>query len=160
MTACLLLVVDDSPATLAAARYALHLARALGARVRAVSIVADGVLTDAVTSVSAHPDVGARRDLAAHSVLAHVERLAGLEEVEIETGLLFGDIAERVLDESRRVHPDLIVLARGGAPRPGGRALAPWAGRLLEFAEQPVLVVPGERAVSSRGQIEGWVVEA
>ncbi|MFA1542880.1 universal stress protein [Actinomadura monticuli] len=145
MTACLLLVAEDSPSTLAAARYAVDLAHRLGARITAVNVIADGILTDTVTRVSGQPDVGARRDLAGRSVLAHVEQLARLAEVEMETVRLFGDIAERVLDEARRIRPDLIVLGRDDAPRPGGRALAPWADRILEFAERPVLVVPGSR---------------
>ncbi|GAA1834654.1 universal stress protein [Actinomadura chokoriensis] len=90
MTACLLLVAEDSPAALAAARYTVDLARRLSARIRVVNVIADGVLTDAVTRVSGHPDVDGRRDLAGRSVLAHVQHLARLEEVETETVRLFG----------------------------------------------------------------------
>ncbi|GAA1898375.1 universal stress protein [Actinomadura bangladeshensis] len=143
MTACLLLVAEDSPSALDAARYAVDLAHRLGARIRAVNVIADGVLTDAVTRVSGHPDVDGRRDLAGRSVLAHIRHLAGLEDVETETVQRFGDVAECVLDEARRTRPDLIVLGRAGTSPPGGTALAPWARRVLEFAERPVLVVPG-----------------
>ncbi|WP_067807235.1 universal stress protein [Actinomadura formosensis] len=148
---CLLLVVEDSPAALTAARYTTELARLTGAPIRAVSVVSDGVLADAMAEVSGRPDVRGRRDLAVRSMLRHVERLAGPAEVPLETVLLSGDTAEQVLDEARRVRPEMIVLGRDEIPQPGGPVLVPWAARILEFAEQPVLVVPaGWRAGGER----------
>ncbi|WP_067461217.1 universal stress protein [Actinomadura macra] len=145
MTACLLLVVDDSPPALVAARYTIELARTLHARVRVVNVAADAVLTSPGAGALDLPGSAGRPDSADHSVLGHVERLAHLEEVEVQAVQLTGDIAQSVLDEARRVRPDLIVLGRAEDPGSGLRAaLSPWAARVLESAEQPVLMVPQE----------------
>jgi nucleotide-binding universal stress UspA family protein len=143
MIARILLAVDDSPAALEAARTAVDLAARLHASVRAVNVLRDGVLGAALTAASADPGVAARRGVAAASVLDHVARLARRLGVTVETGQLQGQPAGCILAEARAWHADVIVLGRSAQQR---RAGAPYVGgetaHVLEFAEQPVLVVP------------------
>ncbi len=139
----ILAAVDDSPAALTAARAAIDLAVRLGARVRAVNVLRDGALGDAFEAVSGDTRVRERRGVAAASVLGHVARLARRSGVEVETCQLHGDPARRILAEARTWHADLVVIGRSEQER---RAGAPYVGgetaHVLEFAEQPVLVVP------------------
>ena len=55
----------------------------------------------------------------------------------------YGEPAQEILQEARRWPADLVVIGRGPEPGVGG----PYVGRetriVLEYAEQPVLVVPG-----------------
>lgn len=135
MTPSLLLVVEDSPAALTAARCTMELARLLHARVSAVGFAA-GDAGDA--GDAGEPDGPDGPDLAARTVLGHVARLARLEEVETDTVRVSGEIADCVLNVARRARPNLIVLGRADG------ALPPWAARIVERAEQPVIVVPGD----------------
>ncbi|MBT2212686.1 universal stress protein [Actinomadura sp. NEAU-AAG7] len=148
MSARLLLAVEDSPAALAAARYAVELARTLHAGITAVAVVPNGALVATATATAGTFDVpngDGPSHPPARTVLGHIERLAHLEEVRLQTVRRSGDVARRVLDEARRVGPDLIVLGRAENSASADRAvLAPWVTRVLESAHQPVLVVPAE----------------
>jgi nucleotide-binding universal stress UspA family protein len=139
----ILTAVDDSPAALTGARAAIELAGRLGARVRAVNVLRDGALGDTLVAVSGDPGVGERRGVAAASVLDHVARLAQRSGVDLETCQLRGEPARRILAEAATWHADLVVVGRSNQQR---RAGAPYVGgetaHVLEFAEQPVLVVP------------------
>jgi nucleotide-binding universal stress UspA family protein len=138
----ILLAVDDSPAALAAARTAVELAAALGARVRAVHVLRDHVLSNALAAATGQADVGERRDVAASSVLDHVASLARRSGVDVERWQLEGDPARGILAQARAWRADLIVIGKSDQER---RAGEPYVGgetaNVLEFAEQPVLVV-------------------
>jgi nucleotide-binding universal stress UspA family protein len=144
-----LLAVDDSAAALAAARCAIDLATRLDARVRMVSVVTDGVLTAALSEASSLPDLEARRDAAAHSVLRHVAHLARRAGVEAETATLEGEPAACILAEAGGWGADFIVLGRGDGGHLGEPAIRPGVARVIDFAEQPVIVVPTGAAMES-----------
>ncbi|MFF5211092.1 universal stress protein [Streptosporangium sp. NPDC000396] len=134
----ILLAVDDSPAAMASARHAIELAACLGARLHVVTVVPDHSLSNLVTRMGSHPGVHERRDQAAEAILDHVVRLARASEVEADAHLLEGDAARRILAEARSMHADLIVVGRSeGLDRST-------TAHILEFAGQPVLVVPPE----------------
>ncbi len=144
MISRILVAVDDSPASLGAARAAVELAAGLGARLRAVNVLRDHVLSQTLERMSGYQRVGERRDIAAAGVLGHVAalaRAAGVEEVE--TCQLEGEPARCILAEARAWPADLIVIAKSSQQR---RAGEPYVGgetaNVLEFAERPVLVVP------------------
>lgn len=118
----ILVAVDDSPAGLAATRVAVGLAARLGASLRLVHVVADS------------PPAAA--------VFRHVEALARVAGVEAEHVELYGEPARLILEQARTWPAELIVIGRGLDHEVGG----PYVGRetrmVLEFADQPVLVVP------------------
>ncbi|HZD67687.1 MAG TPA: universal stress protein [Actinomycetes bacterium] len=138
-----LVAVDDSPPSLGAARTAVELAASVGARLRAVNVLRDHVLSDALERMSGYRGVGERRDAAAAGVLGHVVALARASGVEVETVQLEGEPASCILAEAYAWPADLIVIAKSSQQR---RAGEPYVGgetaNVLEFAEQPVLVVP------------------
>jgi nucleotide-binding universal stress UspA family protein len=138
----ILLAVDDSPGSLAAARAAIELAAPLGARIRAVHVLRDHVLSSALQAATGRPDAGERLDVAASSVLDHVALLARKAGVDLERALVEGEPARGILAQARAWPADLIVIGKSDQQR---RAGAPYVGsetaNVLEFAEQPVLVV-------------------
>lgn len=138
----ILVAVDDSPAALEAARAAIELAARFGARIRAVNVLRDHVLSDELERLG-YRHVGERRGIAAAGVLGRVAALARAAGVEAETCQLEGEPARGILAEARGWPADLIVIAKSSQQR---RAGEPYVGgetaNVLEFAEQPVLVVP------------------
>ena len=121
----ILVAVDDSAPALAAADFAVELARTLSAELRAVKVV----------EPERDPDV----------VLRHVMSLGDRAGVTTTvTSIDDGKHAfEAVLADAKLWGADLIVMGRSDQ-RPTGR---PYVGsqteHLLEFTEIPVVVVPG-----------------
>ena len=137
-----LVAVDDSPAGLTAARTAVDLAARLGAAVLFVHVVADGAVTSMSGGAGGNAQVAERRDLAASSLLHHVAGIAQRAGVAAETRRLEGEPAGRVLDEARAWRATVIVLGRSGRRGAGEPYMGRETRHVLEFAEQPVLVVP------------------
>lgn len=138
----ILVAVDDSPASLAAARRAVAVASELGAHLRAVHVVADDGIESRLAVASQRADVAQRRDQAGAAVLTRVEALARGEGVSVDTETLQGDVVREILAAARRWAADLLVVGRcrrraGGEPYVGAHTR-----QVLEFAECPVLVVP------------------
>lgn len=147
MISRILLAVNDSPAALAATRVAIGLAGACHADLRAVHVLADGDLTAALAAVSAEARadgvdaMARRRDTAGEALLRHVADLGRGAGLAVDARQVWGEPASAVLAEAVSWHADLIVLGRSDVPGPHPR-LGSQALGVLEFAEQPVLVVP------------------
>jgi nucleotide-binding universal stress UspA family protein len=134
-----LLAVDDSPAALAAARLAVDLARTCGAALRVVTVLTDHVMAERLGSDMA---VLERRRRAAASVLRHVARLAEGAGIPVDTAVVEGEPAGRILDAARRWPADMIVVGRANSPGAGQPYIGSQTRGILEFADVPVLVVP------------------
>lgn len=137
----ILAAVDDSPAGLASARLAVQLSAQLGASLRLVYVVADSYVAGALRG-SGEPGLSERRNAAAEGLIRHVEGLARAAGVEAEAIELSGEPARLILEQAKSWPAQLIVIGRGLERGVGG----PYVGRetrmVLEFADQPVLVVP------------------
>jgi nucleotide-binding universal stress UspA family protein len=149
-----LVAVDDSLASLSAARTAVTLARLLGARLRAVHVTTDGVITAALAAASSRPDTFRRRRAAGVSVLRHVAEFGAQVGVEVETGCDDGEIAGCVLDEAERWQADLIVIGRGSHHDVGQPYIGSAAQRIIEFSRRPVLVVPEDGKLASAPPVQ------
>jgi nucleotide-binding universal stress UspA family protein len=138
----ILAAVDDSPAGLAAARLAVDVAGRYRTGLRFVHVLGDGAVASALSRPDDGVRVAQRRDQAATALLWYVAGLARSAGVSADTRQLEGEPARRILDEARDWPAGLVVIGRSGQRGPG----APYMGRetrhVLEFAEQPVLVVP------------------
>jgi nucleotide-binding universal stress UspA family protein len=141
----ILLAVDDSPASFRAARLAIAIARAQQARLRVVSVVGDGEVDEAIRT-AAEPTFLERRQAAAAGVLDRVSRLADRDGVDVETYKLQGRVAEHVLGQADRWHADMIVMGRSSTHRTGDPYVGSQTRHVLEFSDQPVLVVPSPRS--------------
>lgn len=140
----LLVAVADSPASLAAARSAVHLATRLGAELRVVHVVTDGTLRTLLGA--ARPPSGPREPLSeAVPVLRHVADLARRAGVAVSTAQHEGDVGTGILDEARDWDADLIVVGRTTRRGAGDPFIGVEAQRVLEFSDRPVMVVPGPR---------------
>ena len=138
----ILLAVEDSPDSLAAARVAIQLADALHAQLRAVHITSDHVLNAALEAASGRPAAEVRRAVAATTVLARVSELARAADVPVETELLEGDVGPVILNAARRCAADLVVVGRSAHFASGEPYVGTQTRHILEFADQPILVVP------------------
>ncbi|HSK27636.1 MAG TPA: universal stress protein [Jiangellales bacterium] len=141
----ILVAADDSPGGLAAVRAAVAIAASEGARLLAVHVLVDGVLDRELSALGRESDVSARRGLGTTAVLAHVARLASRQGVTVETVSRSGEPAPCILAEARSWRPDLIVVARAARHTTGHPYVGSQTRHVLEFAEQPVLVVPQPR---------------
>jgi nucleotide-binding universal stress UspA family protein len=138
----ILLAVDDSPAGVAAARAAVHLAVECAAELRAVHVVTDGELARGLQTrpgaAHTHPGRGA----GSRAVLHFVKEIAEHASVPVHTVLLEGDPARGVIAEAGAWSADVIVLGRSAEHRLGQPYVGAQAQHVMEFAEVPVLVVP------------------
>jgi nucleotide-binding universal stress UspA family protein len=137
----ILVAVDDSRDSLAATRLAVELARGLGARLRAVHVSADHRLEAAIEAATGTP-VGPRRDEAEARLLARVTALAEGAGVTVETVLLTGRVEAALLRAARDWGADLVVIGKSSRSAVGDPYVGSLTRHVLEFAEQPVLVVP------------------
>jgi nucleotide-binding universal stress UspA family protein len=142
MISRILLAVDDSPAALTATEVTLDLASRLGARILAVNVVSDHLLSTLPATGSEVSSIEQRQELAVAAVLRHVARLAERAAVDLETQQLQGDVARDVLALARTWHAELIVIGRSDQRGPGEPYVGSETAHVLEFAELPVLVVP------------------
>ena len=86
--------------------------------------------------------VGVRRSQAEPALLARVASLAGARGVAVETVLLGGSIGAVLLDAARDWGAELVVIGKSGRLVIGDPCVGSPTRHVLEFADQPVLVVP------------------
>jgi nucleotide-binding universal stress UspA family protein len=141
----ILLAVDDSPDSLSATRLAVALADGLGARLRAVHVAVDHELSEAVAAASGRAGVEARTSHSRQSLLSRIDAMARAAGVEAETMLLPGAIAPAILKAARQWQADLVVIGKSARSVGGEPYVGSQTRHVLEFAEQPVLVVPPAR---------------
>lgn len=137
-----LLAVDDSPDSLAAARLAVELAAVLHAMLRAVHVSADHVLDAALHVATGRQEVLAHRDVSAVAILARVSAMATAAGADVETELLAGVVGHAILDAAREWPADLVIVGRSSRSVSGEPYVGAQTRHVLEFSDQPVLVVP------------------
>lgn len=146
----ILLAVDDSPDALAATRFAVELAASLDAHVRAVHVVVNHHLDAMLQSGSDDAELASRREQSATAILMRVADLATARGISVETSLLSGDVAGAVLGAARSWPADLVIVGRSFRSISGQPYVGAQTRHILEFADQPVLVVPPDRRRSGR----------
>jgi nucleotide-binding universal stress UspA family protein len=142
LTQPVLVAVEDSATGLQTAAVAVQLAAALCAPLVVVHVAADGTVDAALRAAHRNDTVVARRGASAAALLQHVARLARAAGVTVETLQLEGDPAPRILAEARHWSPALIVIGRSEGSGTEPLYVGAQARHVLEFAEQPVVVVP------------------
>jgi len=138
----ILLAVDDTRDSLTAARLAVVLAGQLHARLRVVHVSADHVLDAALAAATGRPEARQGRHDAATAILRRVASLATAADVAVETELLTGDVAPAVLSAARTWAADLVIVGKSARSLSGEPYVGAQTRHILEFADQPVLVVP------------------
>ena len=138
----ILLAVDDSPDSLAAARLAIELAAGLGSQLRVIHVSADHGLDDLMQTVVRAPGVAGRRGRADVAILARVSAMAASAGIPVETELLSGAVATAVLDAIQASDANLVVVGKSARAATGEPYVGTQTRHILEFAQRPVLVVP------------------
>lgn len=138
----ILLAVDDSPASLAAAKLAVGLAVGLHARLHVVHVAVDHELAAALSRASLRPHIHSRVSRGRESLLARVSGLATSAGVPVTSELLEGDVVPVVLEEARRCGAGLLVIGRCAHRQQGDPYVGSEARALLELCDLPVVVVP------------------
>lgn len=137
-----LLAVSDTPDSLAAARLAIELAATFKAQLRIIHVSPDHLLDAAVQTASGTPSADVRRAQAAAAILTRVAEQARAAGVDAETVLLGGDAGPAVLDAAQQWGADLVILGKSARSARGESYVGTQTRHVLEFADQPVLVVP------------------
>jgi len=137
----ILVAVEDSAPALRAALVAGELGAGLGATVRALTVLQDGVLSTRISEVSGRPAAAGRRQ-AMTGVLAHVARLTAGAGARAELCEREGAPGPVILAEAARWEADLVVVGRPARTAVAGPVPGGVAAHVLEFAEVPVLLVP------------------
>jgi nucleotide-binding universal stress UspA family protein len=138
----LLLAIDDSPDSLAATRLAVDLASHLRARLRIVHVSADHVLDAALVAATGRPDGHTARHASAAAILKRAASMATAAGVDVDTELLAGDVGRTVLQDARSWAADLVIVGKSSRSVSGEAYVGAQTRHVLEFAGQPVLVVP------------------
>jgi nucleotide-binding universal stress UspA family protein len=138
----ILLAVNDSPAGLAAARAAIHLAKQAAGQVRAVHVLSEPGPEPGMRRGSRRVQVEDQRPGASAQVLEYVAGLADRAGVTLEALTVRGQPARSILDEASAWEADVIVLGRSGIRHVGQPFVGSQVLHVLEFAEVPVVVVP------------------
>lgn len=125
MLSRIFVAVDDSAPALAAAAFAIELARTPGTELQVATVIEPGQDPDAV--------------------LQHVARLATAGRASATFTALHDGAHpfEALLQAAHAWRADLIVMGRSDLRRPGGPYVGSQTEHLLEFTDIPVLVVPG-----------------
>ncbi len=153
MIGTILLAVDDTPDSLAAARLAIQVAGAMGAPMCIVHVSADESVDAALVRASGSPSIAARRTQSDRAVLDRVVVMAEEAGVQAESRLLSGAVGPAVLDAARDCGAGLVVLGKSARSASGEAYVGTQTRHVLEFCDQPVLVVPPPRG--RRGGSDG-----
>ncbi|MFB6223709.1 MAG: universal stress protein [Haloarcula sp.] len=130
--------VDGSDESRAAARHGLELARDFDATVEAIHVVERSVLTLARTD----DETGQLREHG-ESILAEIESLAADIGQPITTELLEGKPSVQIAEYTREADASLLVIGRQGATGLGKRLLGGVTEQVLHRTAVPMLVVSG-----------------
>lgn len=141
-----LLAVDGSMPSIAAARIALQMASGWKAAVRAVAVGGEERTSHLINHGGGPgPSAQERRATQLQDALEYVRRLARESEVELEAVFRESSGAspyEIILREANEWSADVIFLGRSGRRGLGRALLGSQTEHVLEFAPIPVVVVP------------------
>ena len=144
----ILVPVDGSAVSDRGLKEALSLARAAGARVRLLHVVAEYVAYSNVeATIDLEPILEGLR-AAGRKTLARIERRAQGKGVRIEAALAEspgGRVADAIVDEAKRWRADAIVMGTHGRRGVKRMLLGSDAELVIRYSPVPVLLIPGKR---------------
>jgi nucleotide-binding universal stress UspA family protein len=135
----LLVCTDGSPESQGAITAAFNLAQACGSKIHLIQVV------QSVFEYESWPGMIADEDQKVLNYLDAWKVEASKLDVALETKMVFADAAdEGVLDEAKKIEPELIVMGRHGGGRLYRLAMGNVTARVVSHSPVYVLVVPSE----------------
>ncbi|GAC1313648.1 MAG: universal stress protein [Mucilaginibacter sp.] len=137
----ILIVTDDSPSSLKAARCGYDLAAQLNAKVALMGVVDEGL-------AQGNPDAGIFPEQAAHDLKKYMEEFLHKVEQDYANGIdteIFapeGDVKETVLQMAREWDAQLIVAGTHGRKGLNRLLMGSMAEGILRDSKVPVFIVP------------------
>jgi nucleotide-binding universal stress UspA family protein len=147
----ILIAVDATEASLAAARYGIAIAGTYGAELHAVYVVNEKLLEELVRAkvfVEAEEvDLEADLEEDGKRYLSYVEKLARDKNVSVTTELLKGIVHRQIVDKATQIGATLIIIGEIEEPLSRKDAFYDEGEMVLRRAGCPVLMVKGESLV-------------
>lgn len=137
----ILVPTDGSEPSLRAAEHAAGLAARFDATLHALYVVDANPSPLAVSRADVRETLREVGEQAAESVFENVERVAADAGVELETAMVEGAPAERIVDYAGDNGVDLVVMGTHGRSGLGKRLLGSVTERVVRNAPVPVLTV-------------------
>ena len=107
-------------------------------------VVGPAAVSSATIPATGRPIAG-RRGHHVASVLARVSSLAEDEGVAVDTQVLSGAVGTAILDAARDWDADVVIIGKSARLATGEPYVGALTRHVLEFADEPVLVVSGRR---------------
>jgi nucleotide-binding universal stress UspA family protein len=147
----ILIAVDATETSLAAARYGIAIAGTYGAELHAVYVVNEKLLEELLRAkvFVEQEDVDLELDLEEDGkrYLSYVEKLARDKNVSVTTDLLKGIVHREVVDKATHIGATLIIIGEIEEPLSRKDAFYDEGEMILRRAGCPVLMVRGEGLV-------------
>jgi nucleotide-binding universal stress UspA family protein len=149
----ILLHVEATEAGLVAARYAVALAKAYGARLHALYVVNEKILEELLSAkvFVEEEEVDLERDLEedGRRYLSGVERLADEKGVGLTSELAKGVVHREIVDKATQIGASLIIIGEIEEPMSRRDAFFHEGEMIIRLAKCPVLTVKGDDFVRS-----------
>jgi len=138
----ILIATDGSDKSKLAAKEGIELAKALGAKVIALYVVNEIVVTSAVRSLgSDKKEVEAKLQATGEKAVEYIKGLGEEAGVTVETTVRMGAPANMVIDAASTESADLIVMGSHGESGVSKLLIGSVVQKVLYWATVPVLVV-------------------
>lgn len=139
----MMVVTDGSDGADRAVDFAAELARGMGAELVILTVGGELDGDEMRRLAHAEQDVGSALDSAAEQIVDQAaERALRSGPLTIRRSVAWGDPAEAIIEEARRMQIELIAMGRRGRGRLVGLLLGSVSQKLASLAECPVLIVP------------------
>ncbi len=153
----MLVTADDSRESLTAATTAARLALTLDAHVRLFVVVEDDHAGEELERAK-EPGASERRGQAATNLLEYLRRKVcdeGVPSAQVEVVQTVGEPYREILQEARTWPADMIVMAASDQRGVRSSYIGSVTEQVIEFANCPVLVVPGKSRVGAGNDSAG-----
>ncbi|NYT02145.1 MAG: universal stress protein [Methanosarcinales archaeon] len=138
----ILIATDGSDKSKLAAKEGIELAKALGAKVIALYVVNEIVVTSAVRSLgSDKKEVEAKLQATGEKAVQFIKAIGDEAGVAVETAVRMGAPANMVIDAASTENADLIVMGSHGESGVSKLLIGSVVQKVLYWATVPVLVV-------------------
>lgn len=138
----ILVAVDGSKVSNKAVRQAIDMAKLMGAKIVAVHVIDERVVTIyADTSGESAKGVLRKFEQAGEKYLDHAKRMAAKHNIPIETRILRGTPCAEITKEAGNIEAELIIMGARGMHSTTRKFIGSTAERCVRMSSVPILLV-------------------